>query len=410
MKTFIQDFIAKKGIWVGTSLLISRLSAFLLSVFVARILSKEEFGAVTFGLNFLTIFLAFSGFGASQGVLRFGSGINDPAKKTDLFRYAFSYGLIYNFILTAIMFLTVLLLYWDDILKVELIAIFSIRFLGIYLVEQKKAEYRADHNNKSFAKLDIFLSVSALVLGIAMCFFWGVKGFIVSLCIAPFLLFFYDYRLHFSLRPFISQDFTKKEFWKFSWITALTTQIGELVFILDIFFIGLLMNDHDVANYKISSMIPMNILVLGFIFMQTEYPKLCLHHNDRKYQYQFIFNYWKLFAVIGSIILFFGYLFEDEILSIFGSQYQNVEIYRILLVGAVGSLLLRVLFVYMLAAIGKSGWNLAISVFMLVITSISLFLVIPKYGLDGVSYVTLGCLTLSGILPLFAYFYESKKL
>jgi len=410
MIIFIRDFIAKKGIWVGLSLLISRLSAFLLSVFVARILSKEDFGAATFALNFLTIFLAFSGFGAAQGVVKYGSGIENSIQRKQLFRYAFSYGLIYNFLLTVIMILISCFLYWNEFSKVNLILLFSIRFLGMYLVEQKKAEYRADLDNQTFAKFDIFLSVVALILGIICTYFWHLNGFIFSLCISPFFLFFYNQQFSFSLKKITFNDFRSKEFWRFSWTTALTTQIGELVFILDIFFIGLLMREQDVAYYKVSSMIPMNILVLGFIFMQTEYPKLCQHHRDKKYQYQFIFNYWKLFTVVGIVVLAFGVFFDKQILSIFGHQYQNTEIYRILLFAAVISLIFRVLFVYMLASIGKIMWNLAISAFMLFATSLSLYLVIPEYGLTGVSYVTFGCLALSGILPAFAYFYESKKI
>ncbi len=410
MITFIRDFIAKKGIWVGLSLLISRLSAFLLSVFVARILSKEDFGAVTFGLNFLTIFLAFSGFGAAQGVVKYGSGIENTLQRKQLFRYAFSYGMIYNFILTLIMILISGILYWEEFTKIKLILLFSIRFLGMYLVEQKKAEYRADLDNQTFAKFDIFLSVTSLVFGVVCTYFWQLNGFILSLCISPFFLFFYDRQFSFSLKKITFNDFRSKEFWRFSWTTALTTQIGELVFILDIFFIGLLMKDQDVAYYKVSSMIPMNILVLGFIFMQTEYPKLCQHHRDKKYQFQFIFNYWKLFTAVGIIVLVVGVFFDQQILSIFGNQYQNTEIYRILLFAAVISLIFRVLFVYMLASIGKTMWNLVISAFMLFATSLSLYLIIPEYGLTGVSYVTFGCLALSGILPAFAYFYESKKI
>lgn len=410
MVTFIKDFIAKKGIWVGLSLLIARLSAFLLSVFVARVLSKEDFGAATFGLNFLTIFLAFAGFGAAQGVVKYGSGIENSLQKKQLFRYAFSYGLIYNFILTVLMLVISGILYWDEFAKIKLILLFSIRFLGIYFVEQKKAEYRADLDNQTFAKFDIFMSVTALILGVLCTYLWNLNGFIFSLCFSPFLIFAYDRKVSFSLKKIIFKDFKTKEFWRFSWTTALTTQIGELVFILDLFFIGLLMKDQDVAYYKVSSMIPVNILVLGFIFMQTEYPKLCQHHRDRKYQYQFILNYWKLFAVVGTIVLAAGLLFDSQILSIFGHQYQNTEIYRILLFAAVLSLLFRVLFVYMLASIGKTMWNLSISAFLLFATSLSLYLVIPEYGLRGVSYVTFGCLALSGILPAFAYFYESKKI
>lgn len=410
MKTFIQSFIAKKGIWVGSSLLISRLSTFLISIIGARMLTPQDFGLATFGLNFLAIFLAISGFGAAQGVLKFGSAITDQQKKEALFRYAFSYGLLYNFVLTAIMMIVAIILYHGDISKIYLLLFFSIRFLGIYLTEQKKVEYRANMDNQSYAKLDIFLSVSALILSFLLTYFWKLDGFLASLSFSPFLLFLYDRKFSFSLQKIKLDDLTRKEFWRFSWTTALTTQVGELVFILDLFFIGLLLQDQDVAYYKVSAMIPMNILVLGFIFMQTEYPKLCQHHHDRKYQYHFIVNYWKLFTIAGIIIYVIGSVFDKEILSIFGHQYQDTRIYRILLLAAILSLILRVLFVYMLAAIGKPIWNLIISLFMLLATSISLYVIIPVYGLLGVAYVTFGCLTLSGILPAIAYFYESKKI
>lgn len=410
MKTFIKSFIAKKGIWVGSSLLISRLSTFLMSIIGARMLTPQDFGLATFGLNFLAIFLAVSGFGVAQGVLKFGSAITDQQKKEALFRYAFSYGLLYNFVLTAIMMIVALILYHGDISKIYLLLFFSIRFLGIYLTEQKKIEYRANMDNQSYAKLDIFLSISALILSFLLTYFWQLDGFLASLIFSPFLLFFYDRKFNFSLQKINLADINRKEFWRFSWTTALTTQVGELVFILDLFFIGLLLQDQDVAYYKVSTMIPMNILVLGFIFMQTEYPKLCQHHDDRKYQYHFIVNYWKLFTITGVIIYIIGSVFDKEILSIFGQQYQDTRIYKILLLTAVISLILRVLFVYMLAVIGKPIWNLFISLLMLLATSISLYIIIPVYGLLGVAYVTFGCLTLSGILPAIAYFYESKKI
>lgn len=410
MKSFIQDFVAKKGIWVGASLFVSRISSFLISLFGARMLTMDEFGAVTFVLNFLGIFLAISGFGAAQGVLKYGPTISDQKEKERFFSYAFSYGLLYNFVLTAIMFLIAGLLYWDEHSKIYLIALFFIRFLGFYLSEQKKAEYRANLDNESYAKLDILISVFSLILSLILTYFWHFEGFILSLVVAPFSYLLFDRKFNLSFKSNHLQNFNKKEFWKFSSTTALTTQVGELVFILDIFFIGWLMTDADVAHYKVSAMIPMNILVLGFIFMQTEYPKLCQHHKDKKYQHQFVFNYLKLFSVVGIIIYAIGYFFNKQILEIFGKQYADTTIYNILLLAAVMSLIFRVLFVYMLASIGKSTWNLKISVLMLVATSLALYFVIPKFGLIGVAYITFGCLTLSGILPAIAYFYESKKL
>jgi O-antigen/teichoic acid export membrane protein len=409
MKNFIKDFVAKKGIWVGASLIISRVSAFLLSIFAARLLSKDDFGLSTFGLNFIAIFIAFAGFGSAQGVLKYGSTIQNKNKK-DFFVYAFSYGLLLNFLLTIIIFILAFILYHHNSLKLWLICILSIRFLGTYLVEQKKAEYRANFDNESFAKLDIFLSVSALVLGLVLIYFYQLNGFLISLSVSPFLLFLYDRKFKFSLQKINFESFTTKSFWHFSWSTALTTQVGELVFILDLFFIGLMMRDQDVAYYKVSSMIPTNILVLGFIFMQTEYPKLCLHHLDKKYQHQFIKNYFKLFAIISFAIIFFGFVFSEELLSIFGSKYKETQIFKILLSASVISLLFRVLFVYMLAAIGKPLWNLYISGFLLISISISLYFVIPVYQLFGVAVVTLVCYIFSGFLPAFAYFYESKKL
>lgn len=410
MKSFIQDFIAKKGIWVGASLFISRISSFLISLFGARMLSVDEFGMATFALNFLALFLAISGFGAAQGVLKFGPSINSDEDREQLFSYAFSYGLLYNFALTGIMFFVASLLYWQDHSKIVIIALFLIRFLGIFLSEQKKAEFRADHDNESFAKMDITIAICSLLLTLALTYIWGFDGFITSLVISPFSYLLYSRSFKFNLNKNPFHDFNRKEFWIFSGTTALTTQVGELVFILDLFFIGWMMTDEHVAHYKVSAMIPMNILVLGFVFMQTEYPKLCQHYRDKKYQYNFVKNYLKLFTLVGISIFCLGYVFSAPILSIFGKQYQDTHIYNILLLAAVISLILRVLFVYMLASIGKSSWNLKISLVMLILTAISLYFTIPIYGIVGVAYVTFGCLTISGVLPAIAYFYETKKI
>ncbi|WP_417428609.1 oligosaccharide flippase family protein [Halpernia sp.] len=407
MKDFLQNFIKSKGIWVGISMFISRLCTFLVTVFVARTLSVSEFGLATSALNFLSFFIVLAGIGSVNGILKYGVILNEKDKET-LFKYTLSYGILANILVSFLIIILSFIFFYNDISVAKLASLLALRFFGNYFIDQKMAESRAHFQNEKFAKIVISTSIFAFFLSVVLTYFYHFTGYIISLCVAPYIiLFFFKWEISFKRINF--KQFTEKEFWKFSYVTAISAQISTWVLILDIFFIGILLGNDAVAEYRISCLIPSNLIIIGTIILQTEYPKLCEKWEDKKYQFNFIFNYFKIIGLFSFFILVFGFLYSSEILHLFGNQYNNILIFKVSLVSTIIMLLFRVPFIYLIYALGKTQYNLVlalISVFILC----GFYFVIPLYGTNGAAYYFLFSFTIISFFYMGTYFYLIKRI
>ncbi len=405
---FLKNFFAQSGAWVASSFFVSKISAFLLTLFMARILSKEDFGWVMYGLNYLGFFIPFIGFGSSHGALRYAAMVPSAEEKKQILQYSFSYGFVINFLLNFMMLLLAFVIFGNGN-KLLLIGVFSIRLLGIFLLDQAKSEIRGQHNNRKFGQLDIASNLLLLVLSVALSFFYGVNGYIFSLCVSPFVVFFF-HRFSFSFKRNWRIPFNEKAFWKFCFSMAITNQLSELIFLLDIFFIGLWMDNVAVAHYRIYLLIPFNLFFLSALFFQTAYPQLCEKHKDNTFQLHFLFNFWKLMTPISIMIIAITFFFDEFILNLFGSDYsQNTIPFKILILAAVTVLLLRTPFGYLLASKGKSQYNLISASISILSLMVFIKPVIINYGLEGVAWLSFGNLFFIGIFLLISFFYEVKR-
>lgn len=93
------------------------------------------------------------------------------------------------------------------------------------------------------------------------------------------------------------------------------------------------------------------------------------------------------------------WLFGDFILSVFGKDYSNIELLRILLLSAYPFSINSVHYI-MLRAIGNL-WNITIfALFSALATSVSLFVLSSIYGMNGIGYAWLLGQSLTMIFPL----------
>lgn len=404
MIQFIRDFFKQSGIWVASSFFVTKISAFLLTLIMVRVLSESDFGWVMYGLNYLGFFIPFIGFGSSHGTLRYVAISSDSSEKEKIIKYSFSYGLFLNFFLNLIMVVLAIILFGKGN-HVLLISVFSIRLLGVFLLDQAKAEIRGTHNNKKFGQVDLISNIALLLSAVFLAYFFGVYGYISALCLSPYVVLLF-HKFRFSFDKSVFSNFQKKEFWKFCISMAFTTQLSELIFLLDVFFIGIIMNNSAVAQYRIYSIIPFNLFFIAALFFQTAYPKLCEKHLDNKFQLHFLFNFWKLILPISLFILFLGFTFGDSILKIFGGNYyKNTTVFEILILASISVLLLRTPFGYLLASKGKSIYNLISAIISIVSLLILIKPVLNNYGLVGVAWLSLANLLFIGIFLMLSYFY-----
>ncbi len=404
MIKFLSNFFKQSGLWIASSFFVSKIAAFLLTLFMARILSKEDLGWVMYGLNYLGFFIPFVGFGSSHGSLRYAAIENENEEKQKIITYSFSYGLIFNVLLSLIMLVLAFILFGNGN-QLLIVSLFTIRLFGLFLLEQAKAEVRGKHDNKKFGQIEIYSNLLLLVSAVLSAYFFGVKGYVFSLCLSPFVvLLFHRFRISFDRTLF--KNFTEKNFWKFCITMAFTNQISELIFLLDVFFIGIFLDNSAVAHYRIYSIIPFNLFFLAALFFQTAYPKLCENHENNSFQLQFLFNFWKLMIPISILIFAVSYFGASLILKLFGEDYaQNSMVFLILIGASISVLLLRTPFGYLLASKGKSSYNLMVASISIITLLVLIKPIIYNFGLEGVAWLSFINLLFIGIFQMVSYFY-----
>ena len=404
MIKFLSNFFKLSGIWIASSFFVSKIAAFLLTLFMARILSKEDLGWVMYGLNYLGFFIPFVGFGSSHGALRYVAIEKENEEKQKIIAYSFSYGLIFNVLLSLIMLVLAFVILGNGN-QLLIVSLFMIRLFGVFLIDQAKSEVRGFHNNKKFGQIEIYSNILLLVSAVFSAYFFGVKGYIFSLCLSPFVvLFFHRFRISFDRTQF--KNFTEKSFWKFCVTMAFTNQVSELIFLLDVFFIGIFLDNSAVAHYRIYSIIPFNLFFLAALFFQTAYPKLCENHQNNQYQLQFLFNFWKLMVPITILIFAVSYFGAEYILTLFGNDYaENPKVFKILIVASISVLLLRTPFGYLLASKGKSIYNLIAALISILSLLVLIKPTISNFGIEGVAWLSLVNLFFIGIFQMISYFY-----
>lgn len=404
MIKFLSNFFKQSGIWIASSFFVSKIAAFLLTLFMARILSKEDLGWVMYGLNYLGFFIPFVGFGSSHGALRYVAIEKENEEKQKIIAYSFSYGLIFNILLSLIMLVLAFVIFGNGN-QLLIVSLFMIRLFGVFLIDQAKSEVRGFHNNKKFGQIEIYSNILLLVSAVFSAYFFGVKGYIFSLCLSPFVvLFFHRFRISFDRTQF--KNFTEKSFWKFCVTMAFTNQVSELIFLLDVFFIGIFLDNSAVAHYRIYSIIPFNLFFLAALFFQTAYPKLCENHQNNQYQLQFLFNFWKLMVPITILIFAVSYFGAEYILTLFGNDYaENPKVFKILIVASISVLLLRTPFGYLLASKGKSIYNLIAALISILSLLVLIKPTISNFGIEGVAWLSLVNLFFIGNFQMISYFY-----
>ena len=78
---FISGFIKRGGFSVFFSTALVKISAALLSIIVVQLLTKEDYGILSYVLSIYAIAIVIAGFGGNYSLLRFGSIVNSFLKK-----------------------------------------------------------------------------------------------------------------------------------------------------------------------------------------------------------------------------------------------------------------------------------------------------------------------------------------
>lgn len=412
LKLFLKDFFQNKGFLVFLSILIEKVVGLLNTIFVVRMISEEDYGLITIIASLFGVFITLNGFGAIQGLLRYGALEKDENNRNQLSNYIFKQGLKRHLLLIVLFFILACFYEFKYYNIWIVVAFFSIRMLGYYLYAFILNYYRVHNLNDKFAKISIFINSLGLLLAIVFTYCFGKYGYLFGLSITPWLALFFYKKTIFSSVLFTLKEFNKKEFWKYSINSSATYFLSELLFMIDVFLIGFLLNEKAVANYKVAIILPMNLMFIPLIFMQTDYPKIVSNSRNIAYLKFYIRNYYKLFIPLSLFIVLIGFMLKDWILPfIFGADYnENGWIFFIILIAVAFNMCFRNLYGNLLSAVGLANKNTRVAFLSLIIMLLLGYVLIQLFGNLGAAIALAVTFMIMGFYSAYIFYQYLHKL
>ena len=407
MREFIQNFLKAKGLWISVANLLSKLSSLALSLWVARYLSPEAFGQINTLLNYTALFSAFLGLGLLHPGLKYASAAKDIHQQKQIFAYSFYYGFLGQLLINLVLFLIATHLFPAHLWWI--VACFALRFCLIFVAEQAKNIARSQFDNQKFALMDISQALLAIVLAFGLSFYDVYWAYVLALSLSPMAIFLF-YKPEFKFKKPKLEGLKLNEFWQFGLKTALTVQVSEWLLLLDIFYIGQCLGDAAVAHYRLASILPFNMMILGQMIMQTFFPRLCAEHRNPKFHKQFIAKYSLFMLLVSALILGISLLFEAYILALLHLSAEYFHIYLWGLMACFAAFLLRIPYGFLLSSLGKNIWNLISAILALGLVLLAYPYFIPVFGLQAAAIINFLAIVFTGVFTGVAYFYELKKI
>ena len=205
---------------------------------------------------------------------------------------------------------------------------------------------------------------------------------------------------------------TKKMFFEISGISMVNVGVSQLMYLLDIFVLGLVVGESDIiASYKVATTIPTALNFIPAAIVVYIYPYFVEHRNDKTWLFK---NYRRVilglgaFNLITTIVLF---VFAPFFISlIFGKQYLEAVLpFRILCVSYFISGTFRNIAGNLLVTQRKLKFNLFESVFSSGLNTLLNFLLISRFHSVGAAIATLLTMSISAIISTIYLIITFKK-
>lgn len=409
----------KKGLFhiFGTSV-INKILAFATNILVVNLLSKSEYGLLGYSNNLLNMFLLFSGLGLTNGILQFCSENRSDKEKKGLYSYGFIIGIFINFVMGICIILFGI--YGPVKIKEARIYIVMLCFMPIvqYLFEYISTVLRTKRMNKQFALVQNFNVFMYFILSMLGAYKLGIMGVIIgryisfiATCILEIVIL-KDIRTEIFNRAKISRNI-KKEILKYSLICSASNSISQLLYLLDVFFIGLIIaSETSIASYQVATLIPNALLFIPMNLMVFIYPYIAERREDREWVKDKYFNILKYLGIINSLIGGILFVCAPIIINVvWGKDYaDSILPFRILSLSYIVSATLRIPAGNILSMIRKVKVNLWISVVSGISNIILDIVLIKLWGAVGAAIATMLVVIISSVIAVtYLSIYLTKK-
>ena len=412
--------VFKKGLLhILTGTFLTKVVSFFGSVFLVRVLTKEEYGILGYLENIYGYVWILAGMGLSNTILRYVVLGSTKQEKFDYYTYARNTGFLWNCILILLVggFST---FYphpeaYENYVWLLYILLISLPFQ--YVTDNVLCNERAMFANQRYAVFSFVLTAAVIfgktMLGKAGGITWAVFG---QAFIYILLALFFSYstaKKYFSgLTSGTILGGKKKEMNLYAIQYMITNGLWAVFMLNDTFLLGRFSTPEVLAEYKVAYTIPGSVTLLStsigiFIapyFVKNENNKEWIKKNFKK-------AYAAVAAFVGFACMVIMLLAKPIIIILYGKEYLNVvSVMRVLLIAAFLNCGLRYTTANILAAMGRIKYNMIISAIGMILQVLINVQIVPVFGAMGVaitSCVVYGVMAV-GLLGIFIKQYYAK--
>lgn len=390
----ILKLIWEKGaIHIFTGSFLVKFVTFFGSVIIVRLLSKAEYGLLSYSENLYSFAYILAGFGLTNAVVRYVVLAKTEEEKKAVFD--FIHKLSFKINLALIVIFAVINTFYDHTENFETCRIYIyIMLLSIpfqYCIDNDLSLERSLFNNKKYAFFSFIFAASTVLARLLGAIFNGVLGviiFVVVLNITLALLFSKskDRRQFEDISRITLEGGMKKNILKYGFQYMLTNGLWTLFMLIDIFMFGKILNNPAmIAEYKVAYAWPANISIICTAIGIFIAPYFIKNENNPVWiRKNYIRTFLLSFIFVGAAGLVMILLAKPLIYIYGGADYYNIiPLMQILTIGSIINNGLRYTTANIFAAMGRIKFNMAVSMLGIVVQILLNLYMIPRLGMYG---------------------------
>ncbi len=390
----------------------SRLLSFFASWIALQLIPNNELGVVIYAFQIVLFISPIASFGLNQSLIRYGALIKTIDEKNHLYAYVLQKGFFITIIIAIIISITAFFIDFKIKITSNYLQLLSISVITQFLFETLQIQFRLQKKNTTFAIVEFSYNSILVCFVFLLSYYFNELGYAIAVVITPLLTFLIYYKkLKINWNQAFQFDFINFYFWRYGFFASMSNVTTTLLISIDILLIGYLMSNMEmVTAFKYVSLIPYSLVFISQVVIITDFVEFTENITNKKYIYDYIKNYIKIFSLISVFCLIIILVFGKFILSLFDPSYTDYFLTLIILmIGVMGILSIRGVFGNLLSSIGKAHVNFIITSIALLLNVFLNFILIPKYGILGAALTSASLMWITAFLCMgFFYYYYNK--
>jgi len=400
-------FLVRNGFFhIFSANVINKIIQFGISVIIVRVITKEAFGMWSYANNILSFFLLVEGLGVVPGLLQFASSSKTEEEKLSYLKYALLVGILFNLglaiaILLFTTFFQLPVRGSTEILRylflIPLVHVFF-NILQIFL--------RSDLRNKQFSIVTVINTLTFFFGVLIGGYLFDIRGIVwgryLSYIISSFVALWFVkdyYKIFVNVK--IPNKEQRQDFLKFSIVSMLTNTISQMLYLLDTFLIGIIIQSGTVvASYKTATLIPFALNFIPSSVMTFAYPYFAKHKDDKNLVKNYFLKLQKYLLLLNLVISILLIVFAPFVIRlIFGAEYlDSVLPFRILSFGYLIAGTFRIPAGNIIASLKKVKVNFYNSIISGGANIVLDIILIKNYGSVGAAVATVAVFVISSFV------------